>query len=99
MEQLLNPAVLAMLIPIVAIVGAFWVKIRKMEMQRNGGRASEEIEALHDEVLSLRRRMENVEAIVAADSEGPKINIDDVTGENEKSRESGNENGLKNMLR
>jgi hypothetical protein len=97
MEQLLDPATLALLIPIVAIVYAFVVKLRKLEIEREKSVGNEQIQALHKEVLSLRRRMENVEAIVAEDE--LKISLDDVTKESENSREAGNENGLKNMLR
>jgi hypothetical protein len=99
MEQLLNPAVMAMLIPIVAIVGGFVYKLRKMEIERNGGMNYEEVQAMHDEILSLRRRMENVEAIIASDSDNPKIDLDATSKDAEKSRDTSNDRGLKNMLR
>ncbi len=69
MEQLLNPATLIFLIPIVAIIGSFIVKLRKMEIEREHSESvgHEEYVALRNEVISLRQRMENVETIVAGD--------------------------------
>lgn len=97
MEQLLNPGTLAMLIPIVAIIGSFVYKIKRMEIERNSGALVDEIEALHDEVLSLRRRMENVEAIVS--TEDSRIDIDDPVNERNDSKQNADQSGLKNMLR
>jgi len=98
MEQLLNPGTLSMLIPIVAIIGAFVVKIKKMEMQRNSVDDYEELQALRDEVISLRRRMEHVEAIVTTDEHEPRIDIDDVT-DRDDIKDEADRSGLKNMLR
>ena len=99
MEQLLNPATLIFLIPIVAIVGGFIVKLRKMEIEREHSESvgHEEYVALRNEVMSLRQRMENVEAIVAGDETEPSSRISTPDNETEeyKSSESGR---LRNML-
>lgn len=100
MEQLLNPATLVFLIPIVAIVGGFIVKLRKMEIERehSEGVSHQEYAALRDEIMALRRRMENVEAIVAADESDTKSRIT-IPDEDDLSNEKTSDGGrLRNML-
>lgn len=101
MEQLLNPGTLIFLIPIVAIIGGFIVKLRKMELDRehSAGVGHEEYMALRDEIMSLRQRMENVEAIIAGDE--PDMSSSTTThSENKESKNYTPAEGgrLKNML-
>lgn len=100
MEQLLDPGTLIFLIPIVAIIGAFVVKLRKMELEREHSAdvGFEEYSAMKDEILSLRQRMENVEAIIAGDEPGMKsesTSSESKEAENYTHSEGGH---LKNML-
>lgn len=99
MHELLNPGTLIFLIPLAAIIGSFIVKLRKMEIERSGGVNHDELRALRDEIVSLRRRMEHVEAIVASDeselkSEAP---ISDNVGSPQDQTSSDNSR-LRNML-
>lgn len=99
MEQLLNPATLVLLIPIVAIVGGIIVKLRKMELQHSGTKGNEDVHNLQKEVASLRRRIEHLEAIAASDEpDTTTFSINNMEGEENTTADSAN-NKLKNMLR
>ena len=101
MEQLLDPGTLIFLIPIVAIIGGFIVKLRKMELdrERNASMGHEEYQALRDEIISLRQRMENVEAIIAGDEPSNTTPDSTTFNERETSNYSSSDSGrLKNML-
>lgn len=65
----MNPATLALLIPILAIVGGYAVTIMKMrEKQRSISNAQAiENKALHDEINSLKTRIEVLEKLVTDD--------------------------------
>lgn len=98
MEQLLNPGTLIFLIPIVAIIGGFIVKLRKMELDRTDGANDEMLRSVQRELISLKRRMENIEAIVAGDEPDKGIRSSQL-GEKDKADDSVNDNRLRNMLR
>jgi cell division protein FtsB len=66
----MNTSTLALLIPIVAIVGAYIVSIMKIrERQRLASQEqSKENQALHQELTALRKRIEVLEQLVTDDS-------------------------------
>jgi len=98
MEQLLNPGTLIFLIPIVAIVGGFIVKLRKMELERGDGVNDEVLRSVQREIIQLKRRMENIETIVTSEESENKTFASNHK-EPESSEDFTNDNRLKNMLR
>lgn len=66
----MNAATLALLIPILAIVGSFIVSIMKLkEKQLNANTEhNKHNQALHDEINKLRQRIEVLERLVTDDS-------------------------------
>lgn len=64
------PAILAMLIPIVAIVGGYYVKIKKMEFaSKDASLTNKDVEMIRQisaENQSLRERIANLEQIVTS---------------------------------
>lgn len=66
----MNAATLALLIPILAIVGSFIVSIMKLkEKQLNANTEHDKHnQALHDEINKLRQRIEVLERLVTDDS-------------------------------
>ena len=98
MEQLLNPGTLIFLIPLAAIIGAFVVKLRKMELERTDGANDEIMRSVQREIIALKRRMENIEAIVADDEPEPKTFTSNHQ-EHKSSEEPNKDNRLRNMLR
>lgn len=98
MEQLLNPGTLIFLIPIVAIIGSFIVKLRKMELERGDGVNDEVLRSVQREIIQLKRRMENIETIITSEEpENKTVNSNHI--DSEKSEDLTNDNRLKNMLR
>ncbi|GGB73213.1 MULTISPECIES: hypothetical protein [Shewanella] len=66
----MNPATLALLIPIIAIIGSFIVSIMKLK-ERQSIAANEQAnnnKSLHDEISSLRQRIEVLERVITEDS-------------------------------
>ncbi|HKI44740.1 MAG TPA: hypothetical protein VKA08_05315 [Balneolales bacterium] len=98
MEQLLNPGTLIFLIPLAAIIGAFVVKLRKMEIQRTDGANDEVLRSVQRELISLKRRMENIETIVAGDEPEKRTQTSHLD-ERDESDDSLNDQRLRNMLR
>lgn len=98
MEQLLDPGTLIFLIPLAAIIGAFVVKLRKMEIERTDGVNDEMLRSVQREIISLKRRMENIEAIVAGDEPEKRTHTSHLD-ERDESDESLNDQRLRNMLR
>ncbi|GGP43350.1 hypothetical protein GCM10009347_08720 [Shewanella algicola] len=66
----MNPATLALLIPIIAIIGSFIVSIMKLkERQRLAANQQENNnKSLHDEISSLRQRIEVLERVITEDA-------------------------------
>lgn len=66
----MNAATLALLIPILAIVGSFIVSIMKLkEKQLNANTEhNQHNQALHDEINKLRQRIEVLERLATDDS-------------------------------
>ncbi len=100
MEQLLDPATLVFLIPIVAIVGGFIIKLRKMEIEREHSDSvgHDEYVALRNEIISLRQRMENVEAIVTGDEPESKSGISTPDSDETSDYKASESGRLRNML-
>jgi hypothetical protein len=92
--QLFNPAVVWVLIPIVAIITSMAVKWKKMELEHEKERfANQDIEALRSEILMIRRRMDKIEAYLATDdnnTEAPLPNPEDQDSQTPR---------MRNMLR
>ncbi|MGI2176488.1 hypothetical protein [Shewanella ulleungensis] len=66
----MNPATMALLIPIIAIIGSFIVSIMKLKERQNLA-ANEQVnsnKSLHDEINALRQRIEILERLVTDDS-------------------------------
>lgn len=66
----MNPATMALLIPIIAIIGSFIVSIMKLKERQNLA-ANEQVnsnKSLHDEINALRQRIEILESLVTDDS-------------------------------
>ena len=69
LEQLLNPGVLAMLIPISAIVGAFYISALKIKAKMNPGITDDEkraIAAVMNENDEIKERLANLESIITS---------------------------------
>lgn len=98
MERLLDPGTLIFLIPLTAIIGAFVVKLRRMEIDRSYGASDEVLRNVQRELIALKRRMENIEAIVTGDEQDER-SYAARPGEVNESEDSVNDNRLKNMLR
>ncbi len=98
MEQLLDPGTLIFLIPLAAIIGGFVVKLRKMELERTDGANDEVMRSVQREIIALKRRMENIEAIVAGDEPEAKTFTSN-RQEHESLEEPNKDNRLRNMLR
>lgn len=98
MEQLLLPGTLIFLIPIVAIIGSFVVKLRKMELERGDSVNDELLRSVQRELISLKRRMENVEAIVTGEESDKRMNTTHLD-EKDNPEDSLNDQRLRNMLR
>lgn len=66
----MNSGTLALLIPIVAIVGGYVVAIMKIRerQKRTDQEQSKANQALHDELDALRKRVEVLEQLVTDDS-------------------------------
>ncbi|GGP72655.1 hypothetical protein [Shewanella ulleungensis] len=66
----MNPATMALLIPIIAIIGSFIVSIMKLKERQNLA-TNEQVnsnKSLHDEINALRQRIEILESLVTDDS-------------------------------
>ena len=66
----MNPATLALLIPILAISGSFIVTIMKLRERQSRTMAEQATnnKALHDEISALRQRIEVLERVVTEDA-------------------------------
>ncbi len=94
--ELLNPAVVWVLIPIAAIVSGFLIKWKKLELQHGQNQlADEQVQELETEITTLRRRIESLEAIAAG--EDGKINPPVTTDTSYEEPDSSAK--MKNMLR
>ncbi|KVX01426.1 hypothetical protein [Shewanella frigidimarina] len=66
----MNPPTLALLIPILAILGSFIVTIMKLKQRQSHTTAEQATnnKALHDEINALRQRIEVLERVVTDDA-------------------------------
>ena len=66
----MNPATLALLIPIIAIIGSFIVSIMKLKERQNlaANEQQNNNKSLHDEISSLRQRIEVLERVITEDA-------------------------------
>jgi cell division protein FtsB len=66
------PAILALCIPLVAIIGGYYVKIKQMNLDKNGGsggidfKDKQQFNQILKENQDLRKRIENLEGIVTS---------------------------------
>jgi uncharacterized protein YlxW (UPF0749 family) len=60
--------ILALMIPISAIVGGYWVKIKKMELEKNSlsPETTQKLQRVLEQNEQLRQRVENLEAIITS---------------------------------
>ncbi|MGX9461910.1 hypothetical protein ACWXWU_11835 [Shewanella sp. A14] len=66
----MNPATMALLIPILAILGSFIVSIMKLRERQTRATTEQATnnKALHDEIASLRQRIEVLERVVTEEA-------------------------------
>ncbi|MBB1392088.1 MULTISPECIES: hypothetical protein [Shewanella] len=66
----MNPATMALLIPILAILGSFIVSIMKLRERQARATTDQATnnKALHDEISALRKRIEVLERVVTEDA-------------------------------
>lgn len=60
--------IIALMIPISAIVGGYWVKIKKMELEKNSlsPETTQKLQKVLEQNEQLRQRVENLEAIITS---------------------------------
>ncbi len=60
--------IFALMIPISAIVGGYWVKIKKMELEKNSlsPETTQKLQRVLEQNEQLRQRVENLEAIITS---------------------------------
>lgn len=63
-------------VPLAAIVGGYWVKVKRMELESGGRDLDPRMRALEAENRELRQRVEVLETIVTSDAPRTRVRVE-----------------------